>query len=90
MDPFSAIASAIAVYQLSSMVGNECVQYARGVQNAEKDGDIVIGELVRFKKSLLNLKGMLAEDEEDKGNTSRSYAIQACQGRIQWSFQEKI
>jgi len=70
MYPFSAIASAIAVYQLNSMVGNECVQYARGVQNAEKDGDIVIGELDRFQKSLINLKGMLAEDEEDKGNTS--------------------
>jgi len=68
MDPFSTIASAIAVYQLSSMVGNECVQYARGVQNAEKDGDIVIGELDRFKKSLLSIsRGCLQKTRRIRG-----------------------
>lgn len=71
MDPLSIIASSIAIYQLASAVKDQCVRYARGVKNAGRDGDLVIGELDNFQRSLLNFKGMLSEEAQILGHSSR-------------------
>lgn len=63
MDPLSAIASVIAVYQLASKLGESCFLYAQGVRSAQKDSDFVIEEITAFQKSLLTLKRMLASEE---------------------------
>ena len=71
MDPVSAIASIFAIYQLASKIGEICFQYAEGVRNANKDTDYVVDEIVKFQRSLLTLKRMLADEEEVKRGGDR-------------------
>lgn len=71
MDPLSAIASVIAVYQLASKVGELCFLYVKGVRGARKESDLVIDEISRFQKSLLTLKRMLADEDHTQGGGDR-------------------
>ncbi|MCJ1265385.1 hypothetical protein MMC22_005262 [Lobaria immixta] len=71
MDPLSAIASVIAIYQLASKVGEMCFLYAQGVRGAQKESDIVIDEIMTFQKSLLTLKRMLSNEEHAQGGGDR-------------------
>lgn len=71
MDPLSAIASVIAIYQLASKVGEMCFLYAQGVRGAEKESGIVIDEIMTFQKSLLTLKRMLSDEEHAQGGGGR-------------------
>ena len=63
IDPLSATASVIACYQLASVVGAQCFRYIRGVQQAERDCDLVIARIETFKNSLHYLQQMLTDEK---------------------------
>ena len=71
MDPVSAMASIIAIYQLASEVGKICFHYAQGVKHANRESDFVLDEITKFQKSLQNLRGMLVNEEGIKGGADR-------------------
>lgn len=63
MDPISAVASVIAIYQLASTVSGLCFRYAQGVRGADRDADLVINEIDTFQKYLRTLKDVLVREE---------------------------
>lgn len=71
MDPISAIASLIAVYQLASSVSGLCFRYGQGVQRADRDADLVINELDTFQKYLRTLKEILDKEDSATDGTHR-------------------
>lgn len=71
MDPLSAAASVIACYQLASELGCQCLRYARGVRQAQKDGDFVVTQIQMFQLSLHHLQGMLANEAANPNGGSR-------------------
>lgn len=71
MDPLSAIASVIAIYQLASKVGGMCFLYAQDVRGAQKESDFIIDEIHSFQKSLRSLKRMLDNEEHAHGGGDR-------------------
>ena len=71
MDPISAAASVITCYQLASEVGCQCLRYARGVRQAQKDSDFVIAQIQMFQLSLHRLQGMLASEAANPNGGSR-------------------
>ena len=62
MDPLSAIASVIAIYELASKVGIVCFRYAKGIKDADNEVGRILAEIDNFRLSLYALKEML-EDE---------------------------
>ena len=71
MDPLSALASVIAIYQLASEVGKICFHYAQGVKHANRESDFVLDEITKFQRSLQNLRGMLVNEEIVEGGADR-------------------
>ena len=63
MEPVSAIASVIALYQLASEVSGLCFRYGHGVRGADRDADLVINEIDTFQRYLRTLKELQREDE---------------------------
>ena len=63
MDPLSAVASVIAIYQLASTVSSLCFRYSHGVRGADRDADLVINEIDTFQKYLRTLKEILATED---------------------------
>ena len=63
MDPISAVASIIAVYQLASTVSSLCFRYGQGVRGADKDADLILTEIDTFQKYLRDLKGILVKED---------------------------
>ena len=62
MDPLSAIASVITIYELASTVSSLCFRYSHGVRGADRDADLVINEIDTFQKYLRTLKEILATE----------------------------
>lgn len=94
MNPLSAIASVIAIYQLASVVGAQYFRYVRGVRQADKDGDLVMAQIEIFQRSLRHLQGMLAEEDRNTKGGSRlkllaeiidgdSASLQACNKELE-------
>ncbi|MCJ1466599.1 hypothetical protein MMC07_005219 [Pseudocyphellaria aurata] len=71
MDPLSAIASIIAVYELASKVGEMCFVYAQGVRGAQEQSHFLINEIMTFQKSLLTLREMLTDEERCRVDRER-------------------
>ena len=67
MDPISAVASVIALYQLASEVPKICFNYAQGIRHADQDAERLLDEMSRFERSLLNLKGLLEDESKSQG-----------------------
>ena len=63
MDPVSAIASLIAIYQLASTTSALCFHYGQGVRQANRDADLVINEIDTFQRYLRTLKEILAKED---------------------------
>ena len=63
MDPLSAAASLIAIYQLASTVSSLCFRYCHGVQGADRDADLIINEIDTFQKYLRTLKEILVKED---------------------------
>ncbi len=88
MDPLSALASVIAVYQLASEVGKIYFNYAQGVRHANRDSDLVLEEISKFQRSLQNLKGMLTDEDEGKGGGDRLKNLRDIMGGGSGSLQD--
>lgn len=71
MEPISAVASVIAMYELTLKIGKTCFLYAKGVRDSDKGSDYVIEEIVNFQRSLVKLKRMLIDEEDVKSNGHR-------------------
>ena len=71
MDPVSATASLIAIYQLASTISGLCFRYGQGVRRADGDADLVINEINTFQRYLRTLKEILAEEDLATGGASR-------------------
>ena len=63
MDPVSAVASVIAIYQLASAISGLCFRYGQGVRQADRDADLVINEIDTFQKYLRTLKDILVNED---------------------------
>lgn len=63
MDPVSAIASLIAIYQLASTTSALCFHYGQGVRRVDRDADLVINEIDTFQRYLRTLKEILAKED---------------------------
>ena len=62
MDPVSAIASVVAIYQLAATISGLCFRYGQGVRQAEKDADLIISEIDTFQTYLRTLKEVLVKE----------------------------
>ena len=62
MDPLSAIASVVAIYQLASEVSALCFRYGQGVRGADRDAELVINEIDTFHRYLRTLKEVLTKE----------------------------
>lgn len=71
MDPVSAIASVIALYQLASTVSGLCFHYGQGARRADRDADLVINEIDIFQRYLRTLKATLAKEDAATGGVDR-------------------
>ena len=71
MDPISAVASVIALYQLASEVPKICFNYTQGIRHADQDAERLLDEMSCFEKSLLNLKGLLEDESKSQGRNNR-------------------
>ena len=63
MDPVSAVASVIAIYQLAASISGLCFRYGQGVRHADKDADLVINEIDTFQTYLRALKEILVKED---------------------------
>ena len=71
MDPLSAIASVITIYQVASEVSGLCFRYSQGVRQADRDADLLINEIDTFQKYLRKLKDILAKEDVTTAGTDR-------------------
>lgn len=71
MDPASIIGLVLACYQVASEIGCQCLRYVRGVQQSEKDIDIIFTRMQTFQIFLLHLQQTLADEEEISRDNSR-------------------
>lgn len=71
MDPVSAVASVIAVYQLASTISALCFRYGQGVRRADTDADLVINEIETFQRYLRTLKEILEKEESATRDVNR-------------------
>ena len=76
MDPVSATASVIAIYQLASTVSGLCFRYSQGVRQADRDADLVIHEINIFQRYLQSLKGILANENLANYGTDRLRSLE--------------
>ena len=63
MDPVSAVASVIAIYQLAGVISSLCFRYGQGVRQAEKDADLIISEIDTFQIYLRTVKEILVKED---------------------------
>ena len=63
MDPVSAVASVIAIYQLAAAISGLCFRYGQGVGQANKDADLIISEIATFQVYLGILKEILMKED---------------------------
>ena len=63
MDPVSAVASVIAVYQLAAAISGLCFRYGQGVGQADKDANLIISEIDTFQVYLRTLKEILVKED---------------------------
>ena len=63
MDPVSAVASVIAIYQLAAAISGLCFRYGHGVRQADKDADLIISEIDTFQVYLRTLKEILVKED---------------------------
>ncbi len=70
-DPLSAMASIIAVIQISGTVLFACSQYISSVNDASRDIEWVISEVGSLKSILDDLKGLVCTTE-DRSALSKS------------------
>lgn len=75
MDPVSAIASLIAIYQLASTISGLCFHYGQGVRRADRDADLVINEIVTFQRYLRTLKEILAKEDLASDGADRLHNV---------------
>ena len=71
MDPVSAVASIIAIYQLASTVSGLCFQYSQGGRRADRDADLIINEIDMFQRHLRSMKETLSNEIEATDGRSR-------------------
>ena len=71
MDPVSAVASVIAIYQLASAISGLCFHYSQGVRRADRDADLVINEIDIFQKYLRSMKEILINEQLATASTDR-------------------
>ena len=71
MDPLSAIASVIAIYELASVVSGLCFRYGQGVRGTDRDADLIIDEIDTFLRYLRRIKEILATEKEVTGGAVR-------------------
>lgn len=90
MDPPSAAASVVACYQMASAVGGLCFRYVKGVQQANRDSDLLLAHIEIFNKSLLNLQRMLTDETFDVqihkkiGNAHSGGKIKSAMYQLSW------
>ena len=63
MDPVSAVAGVIAIYQLAAAISGLCFRYGQGVRQAEKDADLIISEIDTFQIYLRTVKDILVRED---------------------------
>ncbi len=71
MDPISAVASIITLYELASTVSSLCFRYGHGVRGADRDADLVINEIDTFLKYLRTLREALITEGAAAGGLER-------------------
>lgn len=71
MDPVSAVASVIAIYQLASAIAGLCFRYGQGVRQADRDADLVINEIDTFQRYLRTLKDILVNEDVATGGSEQ-------------------
>ena len=71
MDPLSAIASVIAIYELASVVSGLCFRYGQGVRGADRDADLIIDEIDTFLRYLRRIKEILGTEKKVTGGAVR-------------------
>lgn len=71
MDPLSAIASVITIYELASVVSGLCFRYGQGVRGADRDADLIIDEIDTFLRYLRRIKEIVATEKEVTGGAVR-------------------
>lgn len=71
MDPVSAVASVIAIYQLASAISGLCFRYGQGVRQADSDADLVINEIDTFQRYLRTLKDTLVNEDVATGGSEQ-------------------
>ena len=71
MDPISAVASIITLYELASTVSSLCFRYGHGVRGADRDADLVINEIDTFLKYLRTLREALVKEDAAAGGLKR-------------------
>lgn len=71
MDPVSAVASVIAIYQLTSAISGLCFRYGQRVRQADRDADLVINEIDTFQRYLRTLKGILVNEDVATGGSEQ-------------------
>lgn len=71
MDPVSAVASTIAIYQLASAISGLCFRYGQGVRQADRDADLVINEIDTFQRYLRTLKDILVNEDVATGGSGQ-------------------
>ena len=77
MDPLSAVASVIAIYQLASAVSGLCFGYGQGVRGANRDADFVINEIDTFLQYLRRIKELLAKEDQATDGADRLQTLNA-------------
>ena len=95
MDPVSAVASLVAIYQLASAVSSLCFRYGQGVKGADRDADLVITEIDIFQRYLRNVKEALVDEDISSDGALRrlrklneiihgeSAALKICERRLE-------
>ena len=63
MEPVSAVAGVIAIYQLAAAISGLCFRYGQGVRQAEKDADLIISEIDTFQIYLRTVKEILVKED---------------------------
>ena len=63
MEPVSAVASVVAIYQLAAAISGLCFRYGQGVRQADKDADLIISEIDTFQIYLRTLKEILVKED---------------------------
>jgi hypothetical protein len=70
MDPLSAIASAIAVLQLSGTIISACYDYRSRIKSAKQDASRITTELNGLRNVIESLLSVLEDEKEDNSMES--------------------